>query len=611
MGIRRSVAGWAAALVTCLAAGAALADPLQELRERLPEDEVVYFLLPDRFQNADPSNDRGGLEGDRLKTGFDPTDKAFFHGGDLKGVTARLDYIKGLGATAVWLTPVFRNKAVQGRPGHESAGYHGYWITDFTTIDPHLGTEDDFREFVDAAHQRGMKVYMDIVINHTADVIQYRECPNGGCRYRSKAEYPWTRRGGIEGQPINEGFLGDDAAHQTEENFARLTNPDWAYTPYIPAGEEHVKVPDWLNNPIYYHNRGESTFEGESSLYGDFGGLDDVMTEHPRVVAGFIEIFGSWIDRFGIDGFRIDTARHVNPEFWKAFIPAMRARAAARGIPHFHIFGEAYEGDPGVIARYTRVDGYPAMIDFALAFAIGKAVAEGEGTRALTHVFDADALYEGGAAAARGNATFVSNHDAGRAAWFVRKGRRGDDPKIAASRVRLAYAMLLLLRGMPVVYYGDEQGFVGSGGDQDARQDMFLTQVESYRKEPVLGPVRPDARDHFDTTHPLYRGIAMLAHLRAAEPALRRGRQVVRLDTAKDPGLFVVSRFEPGTDREIVIAFNTSLKAVEAHVEVEAESVRFRDLAGKCAPSASAPGSYHIALPPLGFAVCAVQPAKK
>jgi hypothetical protein len=86
---------------------------------RRPQDETIYFLLPDRFANADPSNDRGGLSGDRLATGFDPTSKAFYHGGDLAGVLAQLDYIQALGATAIWLAPVFKNKPVQGAPGHE------------------------------------------------------------------------------------------------------------------------------------------------------------------------------------------------------------------------------------------------------------------------------------------------------------------------------------------------------------------------------------------------------------------------------------------------------------------------------------------------------------
>ncbi len=131
------------------AAGAA------DFRSRLPEDEVVYFLLPDRFENGDPSNDRGGLTGGRLVTGFDPTSKAFYHGGDLKGLTSRLDYIESLGATAIWLAPVFRNKPVQGAPGQESAGYHGYWVVDFTRVDPHLGSDEDLQNLVAAAHRRG------------------------------------------------------------------------------------------------------------------------------------------------------------------------------------------------------------------------------------------------------------------------------------------------------------------------------------------------------------------------------------------------------------------------------------------------------------------------
>src|SRR3546814_9408347 len=122
----------------------------------------MYCGLTDRFENGDPANDRGGLTGDRLATGYDPAAKGFFHGGDLAGLTRRLDYIQGLGATAIWLAPIFKNKPVQGPKGQESAGYHGYWVTDFTRVDPHFGTNDEFKAFVDAAHARGMKVYMEI-----------------------------------------------------------------------------------------------------------------------------------------------------------------------------------------------------------------------------------------------------------------------------------------------------------------------------------------------------------------------------------------------------------------------------------------------------------------
>jgi len=575
-------------------------------RERPPQDEIIYFLLPDRFENGDPSNDRGGLSGGRLTTGFDPTATGFYHGGDLKGLIARLDYIQGLGATAVWVAPVLRNKAVQGAAGAESAGYHGYWITDFTRVDPHFGTNQDFRALVDAVHGRGMKLYLDIVVNHTADVIAYRECPTRTCPYRSRADYPYQRRGGLHGEPINGGFLGDDAEHQTAENFARLTRPDYAYTPYVRQGEEHVKVPDWLNDPIYYHNRGNSTFSGESSTFGDFAGLDDLMTENPRALRGFIDIYGAWIDEYGVDGFRIDTARHVNPEFWQAFVPAVLARARARGIPNFHIFGEvstsAAEAAP--LALHTRVDQLPAVLDFALAAAVRATVAGSRGTEVLTHVFEQDALYEGGAAAARRLPTFISNHDEGRFAYFVRAARPGVAAAEVLRRVLLAHAMLFTLRGVPVVYYGDEQGFAGRGGDQAARQDMFASQVPSYNSEPPLGGGDAAAHGSFNREHPLYRAIARLASLRQSQVALRDGAQLVRAD-ASAPGLFAVSRLDPHSGRELLIAFNTSTTPVSAQVSVNATSRRFASLVGSCEPAGGAPGSYHVSVPPLDYIVCA------
>jgi glycosidase len=591
-------------LVLLSAACAFDARATDTVRERPPQDEIIYFVLPDRFQNGDPSNDRGTLTGDRLTTGFDPTSKAFYHGGDLKGLTARLDYVQALGATAIWLTPVFKNKPVQGVPGMESAAYHGYWITDFTSVDPHLGDEAQLHAFVTAAHAREMKVYLDIIANHTADVIAYRECPTQSCPYRSRADYPYTRRGGPQGEPINEGFAGDDTAHQTAGNFARLTRADFAYAPYVPRGEEHIKVPDWLNQPIYYHNRGNSTFAGESSEMGDFSGLDDLMTENPRVVQGFIEIYGNWIDRYGVDGFRIDTARHVNPEFWQAFVPAMLARAAAQGIPHFHIFGEVAtsEIDSALLARYTRAAKLPAVLDFAFANAVQATVAANAGTDKLARLFADDVLYEGGERTALQLPTFISNHDNGRFAYQVRAARPQASDAEVLQRVLLAHAMLLTLRGVPVVYYGDEQGFVGVGGDQDARQDMMKSETVSYLQDRRIG-VGADAPP-FDLNHPLARAIAELSALRRAHAALRSGRQVVR-NYADTPGLFAVSRLDPATGAEVVIAFNTGLQPLSAFVEIDARSAHFRSLHGSCEPRPAAPGSYQVKLAPLDFIVCA------
>ncbi len=581
-----------AALSFSALAASAFAAPAAYL-QRKPQDEVIYFLLPDRFENGDPANDHGGPDRGALVDGFDPTRAGFYHGGDLKGVTRRLDYIQGLGATAIWLAPIFTNKAVQGAPGHESAAHHGYWITDFTDVDPHFGTKADFKALVDGAHARGLKVYMDIVVNHTADVIQYRECPDGRCSYRSVADYPYTRKGGVAGPAINDGFDGKD--------FSRLKRPDWAYTPFVPPGQEHAKTPDWLNDPIYYHNRGESTFTGESSLLGDFATLDDVFTENPRVVRGFIAVYGKWIDDFGIDGFRIDTARHVNPEFWQAFVPAMLVRAKARGIPNFHIFGEVFDPDVAILASHTRVDKLPAVLDFAFQAAVTDVVTGKAGPERLARVFASDPVYEGGEAGARQLPTFLGNHDMGRIGWFLQKARPGIGDEELLGRATLANAILLTARGVPTIYYGDEQGFTGDGDYADAREDMFPSQVASYNDNRLIGTSAKGARSAFDPQSALYRRIAELARLRAATPALREGRQVTRV-ADQQPGLFAFSRLLAGT--EVLAVFNTSDKPIKANVPVEAGSASWRSLHGACSPSAAAPGSYSIELAPLDYMLC-------
>jgi glycosidase len=597
-----------AALGLALWHGSAAASPEDDMRSRRPEQEVIYFVLPDRFENGDTANDKGGLEGDRLKTGFDPADKGFYHGGDLKGLTSRLDYIQGLGASAIWVGPIFRNKPVQGAKGEESAGYHGYWITDFTTVDPHFGTDADFKALVDAAHARGMKVYMDIIANHTADVIQYAEAAAQGFPYRSKAQYPFSTRGGTGGRPINPGFAGDE--DPAPENWSKLTDPSFAYTPLVPRAERSVKVPAWLNDPIFYHNRGNTDWKGESAQYGDFVGLDDLATENPRVVAGMIDIYGAWIDRFGIDGFRIDTARHVNPAFWRAFVPAMVARAKARGIHNFHVFGEIAtdDYDPALLASWTRSAGLPAVLDFAFMKGAITALSGKEGTQQLARMVEDDALYQGGKAAALQLPTFLGNHDAGRIAMFIRKAMPGISAEELLARDKLAHALLLTLRGVPTIYSGDEQGFVGAGNDQLARQDMFPSKVAAYNSETLVGTTATTAEANFDTSHPLYRFISDLAHLRRSTPALTSGSTQLRA-SSEQPGLFAVSRFDPETGGEVLLAFNTSTLALTTQVAVSPASNSFATLAGaNCAAKPSAPGSLTVQLPPLGFTVCAARP---
>ena len=589
---------------------AAQVDLASAFVNRLPEDEIVYFVLPDRFENGDTENDTGGFEGGPLDHGFDPTAKGFYNGGDLKGLTSRLDYIKGMGATAIWLGPIYKNKPVQGPEGDKSAGYHGYWITDFTLPDPHLGSEDDLKAFVDGAHERGMKVYLDIITNHTADVIKFRECadpewqgekvPPNTCPYRSLADYPYTTRGDTNGESINEGFMGDRSPFQTAENFDKLTRNDFAYTPYIPAGEENAKTPAWLNDIRYYHNRGDTTFEGESSLYGDFVGLDDLMTEDPFVVQGFIDIYKDWITKYRMDGFRIDTARHVNPEFWHAFNPAMIEHAESIGIPNFYIFGEVYDPDPAGLARFTRVDKFPTVLDFGFQSAVQDVLVNGEHAYRFDRFFKADALYEGNSAAIA--PVFVGNHDMGRFAGFLRQEHPEMSDQEMLARVRLAHAIMMFARGVPVIYYGDEQGFVSDGNDQLARENMFPSQVTVYNDNDLLGTNATTAESNFDTEHPLYVAIAEMSALYHEHDVLRRGKHVTRWAEI-DGGILAFSRVMEGKQEAVVIV-NTRPEARNVNVLIDPLSHSFTSLYGACASEAAATGTLNAEIGGLEYMVC-------
>jgi glycosidase len=259
--------------------------------------------------------------------------------------------------------------------------------------------------------------------------------------------------------------------------------------------------------------------------------------------------------------------------------------------------------DPAHTAVNTRVDKLPSVLDFSFGRAVIDVVAGVAGTDELAKLFRADALYEGGAPAALRLPTFLGNHDAGRFPALMKMfGYKGGDEELLR-RDMLGHAMLLTLRGVPTIYSGDEQGFVGKGGDQDARQDMFASKVASYNEDKLLGTSATTAQSNFNSDHPLYSEIAELARIRTSHRALTRGRQVVRFSQDK-PGLFAVSRFDPPSGREMLLLFNTSTAPLEQNVRVETRSTQFTALAGPCPASAQAPGSVRIALPALGYAVC-------
>ena len=528
-------------------------------------DEQMYFVLTDRFANGDPSNDTGGVlvDGvpatDRLDMGFDPTDKGFYHGGDIQGLRDNLDYIDGLGTTAIWLTPSFKNQPVQGSGSDASAGYHGYWITDFTTIDPHLGTNEELDALIDEAHARGIKVYFDIITNHTADIIDYEE---GQYTYRPTTQEP--------------------------------------YTPFLPIGLEDAKTPSWLNDPARYNNRGNSTWEGESVVLGDFDGLDDLDTSQPEVVQGFVDIYSHWAQS-GIDGFRIDTVKHVDFSFWEEWTTAVKA---ASGNPEFFMFGEVYDADPVKLSPYVRDTDMDSVLDFTYQSA-ASSYANGNSARGLQLLFDGDDRYTTATKNAHALPTFLGNHDMGRIGYVVKDS---DDP---LARSELAHSLMYLTRGQPVVYYGDEQGFVGSvgdGKDKNARQSLFDSQVPEFRDQALLDG-SSGAGDHYGTDAPLYTHIAELAALRTAHPALSDGAQIEQ-HVASGAGVYAFSRVdtEASDPAEILVAVNNA--TTESTVELTAltTDAAFAPLYGTTAPiSSGADGTVSVTVPALSAVVYEAQ----
>ena len=565
--------------------------------------QTFYFVLTDRFANGTTANDHAGLTGGAEVDGFDPTKISHYHGGDFVGLTAKLDYLQKLGVTAVWVTPPFKNKPMQ----QGTAGYHGYWITDFLAIDPHLGTNAEYREFIRQAHARGMKVFMDIIVNHTADVIQL----DGDYSYRTVAQFPFRDANGqtFDARALAYNGLGDPNAFP-----ALSVARSFAYKPSVPAAEVAVKNPAWLNDVTLYHNRGNSTFQLESAVHGDFAGLDDLFTEHPRVVRGMIEIFQHWLRDTGIDGYRIDTMKHVNAEFWQAFGPAIRAEARTQGRPDFLQFGEVYSeaGDPEYLSEFSTAIALDTTIDFGFFAAARRFVSQAGTAAALADFFARDDYYTDHDSNVHSTTTFLGNHDAGRFGYFLQQDNPGASPAQLADLSRLGHGLLYLARGQPVLYYGDEQGLIGrGGGDMQARESMFAAQAPVFKDAPLLATARTGAADKFDVEHPFYKFFGQLGALRAAHPALRTGAMLPR-GTA-EPGLFAFSRIERGERVEFLAAFNTSRTATLSSTVTTSQPAgaalgRIFDSRTPTAPGAEtlttdATGAVRVTLAPLQFAV--------
>ena len=534
----------------------AKAAKLAPYQQRDFQDEVFYFVLPDRFYNADTSNDLGAAANDKKRAvsrgGFDKSHKGMYHGGDLAGLTEKLSYLDNMGVSAIWLTPVLRNRAMQAG----TSGYHGYWILDFTEIDPHLGSNAELKNFIDQAHQRNIKVFFDIITNHTADVIKTEEC-------HGKDGLGWI-------VDVNE---GNDCPFIS---MAQLANGKH-YRPLIPKGDETLKYPAWLNDMDVYHNQGDSFWRGESAVRGDFSGLDDLYTQKASVVNGMIDIYKDIITEFKPDGFRIDTVKHVNIEFWQQFSPALMQHAKTQGIDNFSMFGEVYSFEPELLSRFTTEAKIPSVLDFAFQGAMIKVLVEQQGTDVLAQLFAKDYFYQTEHkyipnTNANQLVNFTGNHDMGRFAYSLRQSPHNYSEDAQIQRNLLAHAMMFFSRGVPVIYYGDEQGFVGDGGDQASRQDMMSSFVASYNDDDLLATSKSTADDNFDTNHLFYQSFAKYAQLYQQYPALRFGEQAVVYSQDK-AGIFAITRQMKATSKSkaqnLLIVFNTAVNTQQLNVLID------------------------------------------
>ncbi len=577
------------------------------------QDEILYFTMPDRFNDGDPANNCGDYAGtcvagdteeNVLTHGYLPNDRGYYHGGDIAGLHDQLDYLEGLGITSIWVGPIFENKPVQPDSSNLygfSSGYHGYWITDFLQVDPHLGTNAEFQALIDDAHSRGIKVFMDIVTNHTADVIQL----DGNSGYRNKTDYPYLDAGDVPFDDSAYAYSGQDPY-----DFPEVDLTSFPYTPTIPAGEETAKNPDWLNDPLLYHNRGDTAFTGENSLYGDFFGLDDLWTERKEVVDGMIDIFSFWIEDFGVDGFRIDTTKHVNIEFWQKFGPDILTAADTAGISDFFAFGEVFDQNfgPRFLSEFSTKGELQSTIDFAFQLAARDFASQSGATDNLANFFAQDDWYTDADSNAYAMPTFVGNHDMGRIGYFLQRvDQVGADDAELVARSQLAQALMFFSRGQPVIYYGDEQGFTGDGGDKLARQDMFANAVPEYEDDDLLGTSATTSDDNFDATHPIYQALSDYAAVYSTNAALRSGAQIHRSST-DGPGVYAFSRIDRDEKVEYVVAFNNAETSTDASVQTYyGEGVAFDLVISSDTADATlttdASGQLAVAVPALGLVV--------
>jgi glycosidase len=373
------------------------------------QDDVLYLVMPDRFADGDLGNDDPPKSPGLL----DRSKGRFYHGGDLRGLIQRLPYLKDLGVTAIWTTPLYDNSdRLNERERYDGApitDYHGYGATDFYAVEERLGDMATLKELVDTAHRLGLKVIQDQVANHTGPY------------------HVWARE-----PPTPTWFNGSEKGH------SRNTWQTWTLMdPHASPGLQRDTLAGWFIDI-----------------------LPDLNQDDPEVRLYLIQNALWWVGMAGFDGIRQDTLPYVPRGFWSEWSAALK-----REHPDLRIVGEMFDGDPALVSFFQGgspregIDtGIDALFDFPLYYAVRRAFAEGRSMRELATVLAHDRLYTD----PRSLVVFLGLHDVAR---FM------NEPGASASGLEQALAFLATTRGIPLVYYGDEIALPG-GADPDNRRDF-------------------------------------------------------------------------------------------------------------------------------------------
>lgn len=460
-------------------------------------NHFLYQLMLDRF---DDNREHPPFDAKTSPRGRDVQQGARFQGGNLKGVIRRLDYLKGMGVTGVWITPPFKQR--QDDPG----SYHGYGIQDFLAIDPRFGTTEDLAELTRQAHARGIYVILDIVLNHSADVF----------RYKGDGPHPFRAEGRYE-------FGGWHRVGRESIEDAKSLGPGDGIWPI------ELQDPDCFKRK---GSIGDMAKAGrEEMVSGDFFSFKDFDLANPKTMNALIHAYKYWIAVADVDGYRIDTVKNMEPAYVGIFCNAIREYCRRIGKNNFLIFGEIV-GEDDLLQKYVGsnvlppevedVEGfnrYPllnAVLDFPLYAHLDEVLKGLTPPVKIWERFDhLSKYYRDFSEAGRYFVTFVDNHDQTHRPW--RRFLHSDgDCRLAM----LAAGFLLTSLGIPCLYYGTEQCLDG-GGDRDVyiRECMFGGKWGAFDTTGV---------HVFNPEHPVYQFIKTMTRLRVSQPALRSGRQYFR-----------------------------------------------------------------------------------